>query len=326
MNKIISFNKIVFLVLIFFLAIIMNNYSFASTNSQGFKIFDNAPRMTVKTNKQTYDDVVISFRDFSSLDESKIVFYTAENGQIGQKITDNNFIKDVKTNYGTYDKSILVDIIYTISNEYLNKKTNEFYVVAADKYNTPRKLEAFFRIKSNGQRYTSDTPPRVQNWKYSKGKCSFVLQDWVGVNYVRLYDMYGSDPSKVVLEKKGYSSGNHTVSFSLSNFTEIKDRYCIKIITQDNNKVKKQTATRVVKFGILNSSISLDKTKISLDVGKEAKLVASTDDSSVKWSSSNTSIATVNNGVVKGIKNGTAIITATISNGQTAKPSPASPR
>ena len=225
MNKIISFNKIVFLVLIFFLAIIMNNYSFASTNSQGFKIFDNAPRMTVKTNKQTYDDVVISFRDFSSLDESKIVFYTAENGQIGQKITDSNFIKDVKKNYGTYDKSILVDIIYTISNEYLNKKTNEFYVVAADKYNTPRKLEAFFRIKSNGQRYTSDTPPRVQNWKYSKGKCSFVLQDWVGVNYVRLYDMYGSDPSKVVLEKKGYSSGNHTVSFSLSNFTEIKDRY-----------------------------------------------------------------------------------------------------
>ena len=62
MNKIISFNKIVFLVLIFFLAIIMNNYSFASTNSQGFEIFDNAPRMTVKTNTQTYDDVVISTR------------------------------------------------------------------------------------------------------------------------------------------------------------------------------------------------------------------------------------------------------------------------
>ncbi len=319
MKRRISLTRIVFWFLIFSFAILINNPSFASTSFEGFSTFDNSPRMTVKTNSQKYDDVVISFRDFSSLDESKIVFYTAKDGKIGKKITDKIFIKKIDKHYGTNNKSILVDVIYTISNKYLNKKTNEFYVTVSDKSNSPCKLEAFFRIKSNGNRYVADTAPRVQNWKYNKGNCSFVVQDWVGINYVKLYDMYGSNPSNIVLEKKNLPKGNNNVQLPLNNFTVKNGKYCIKIITQDNNKTNKQLATRVVKFQVSNAKISLNKTKISMEVGKTEKLVISTTDNNVKWSSSKTSVATVNNGVVKGVGKGTAVITATISNGEVAK-------
>ena len=319
MNNMSYYRRIIYLFLVFIFIILINNSSFAATTFVGFKNFDNAPRMTVKVNSEKYDDVVISFRDFSSLDQSKIVFYTAKDGKIGEKITDKKFIKNVKTNYGKYNKSILVDVIYTISNEYLNKKTNDFYVTVTDEHNSPCKLEAFFRIKSNGKKYIADTAPRVQEWEYRKGKCYFIVQDWVGINYVRLYDMYGSDPSKVIFEKKGLPRGNSKLELPLSSLTQKNGKYSVKIITQDSNKTKKQLATRVVKFTVSNAKVSLNKTNISIEAGKEEKLVAKTDDSNIKWSSSNNSIATVNNGVVKGIKKGTATITATISNGETAK-------
>ncbi len=71
--------------------------------------------------------------------------------------------------------------------------------------------------------------------------------------------------------------------------------------------------------------IVLDKAEISVKPGKFVRLTATvTPDNaankSVTWSSSNTAVATVNeSGLVKGIKKGTAVITAKTSNGLTAK-------
>ena len=63
------------------------------------------------------------------------------------------------------------------------------------------------------------------------------------------------------------------------------------------------------------SSITLDRTKVDLVTGKSLTLKttvkpSNADDSTVTWSSSNPSVATVTNGKVTGIKEGTATITA----------------
>ena len=73
------------------------------------------------------------------------------------------------------------------------------------------------------------------------------------------------------------------------------------------------------------TSVSLNKTSASVTVGSTVALTASVapenaTDQTIIWSSSDTSVATVSStGVVKGIKAGTATITAKSSNGKTAK-------
>ena len=308
--------KLIILTIMFIFCIIIANKCEAST---GFKFFNNSPRMTIKVNSNKYDDVVIKFRDFSSLDESKIFFYEANNGEIGKKITDSKFIKKIDKHYGTQNSSILVDVIYTISNEYLSKKTNSFYVTVTDKNNSDCQLKAFFRIKSDGVKYTVDSAPRVKNWKINNGIVSFTVQDWVGVKYVKLYDMLSANTSKVVVEKNNLSRGNTTIKFSIDKFTKKNGFYKIKIETQDNNKTYKQKAERIVFFSILSEDqISLDKTSITLAKGKTYKLSAKTNNSNISWTSSNEKIATVNSGLITAKGVGSATITATTSSGKKA--------
>ena len=104
------------------------------------------------------------------------------------------------------------------------------------------------------------------------------------------------------------------------------------IATVDNGKVKgikvgmatitakagDKTATckvTVKKGDVAVTSISLDKTSITLTEGEEENLTATVKpdnatDKTVTWSSSDTAVATVKDGKVKGIKAGTATITA----------------
>lgn len=72
-------------------------------------------------------------------------------------------------------------------------------------------------------------------------------------------------------------------------------------------------------------SVTLDKTEVTLAPNKTVKLTASVlpdnaSDKNVTWSSSDTTVATVSStGVVKALKNGSAVITAKTSNGLSAE-------
>ena len=81
--------------------------------------------------------------------------------------------------------------------------------------------------------------------------------------------------------------------------------------------IEKQTTVDV-------TSVSLDKTSASVNVGSTVKLTATVapsnaTDPTITWSSSNTSVATVSNGTVTGKSAGTATIKATSSNGKSAQ-------
>ncbi len=71
------------------------------------------------------------------------------------------------------------------------------------------------------------------------------------------------------------------------------------------------------------TKVTLNKTKTTITVGSEEKLTATITPSSLKnspltWTSSDTSIVTVNNGKIKGVKVGTATITVESNNGKKA--------
>ena len=73
---------------------------------------------------------------------------------------------------------------------------------------------------------------------------------------------------------------------------------------------------------IPKTSIKLNKANLSLTNGASETLTATINPSNatnktISWTSSNTKVATVNNGVVKAISTGTAIITAKSNNGKT---------
>ena len=88
---------------------------------------------------------------------------------------------------------------------------------------------------------------------------------------------------------------------------------------------KKPTTTKPTNKVIAITSVKINQKSLTVVTGKTGKLTATinpsntTQSKALTWSSSNTKIATVDkNGVVKGIKKGTANITVKTSNGKTA--------
>ena len=123
-----------------------------------------------------------------------------------------------------------------------------------------------------------------------------------------------------------WSSSNSEVATVDANGTVTAKRAGTAIITatSENGKTASCTVT-VSRKEIPITEISLDKSSATLTEGETTTIVATvlpentTDSKSVSWSSSNSEVATVDaNGTVTAKRAGTAIITATSTNGKTA--------
>lgn len=76
MNTYIFNKKVITFLFIVIVLIVLNTYSYAINNE--FKSFNNAPRILIKTNPSKFDNVDITFIDYSGLDSSKIKFYSTD--------------------------------------------------------------------------------------------------------------------------------------------------------------------------------------------------------------------------------------------------------
>jgi uncharacterized protein YjdB len=114
-----------------------------------------------------------------------------------------------------------------------------------------------------------------------------------------------SDPSVATVDDgvvKGVAEGSATIT----------------VTTQDGSKTATCDVTVVDNIPV--TGVTLDQTSVSVDRGKTVTLTASVlpynaSDKVVEWSTSNSSVATVDNGVVTGVAVGNATITVTTQDG-----------
>ena len=135
---------------------------------------------------------------------------------------------------------------------------------------------------------------------------------------------YTISPDNASNKNVTWSSSNTGVA-TVSNGVVKAKKVGTTIITVTTSNGKKATCTVEVKKGIVNaSSISLNTSSVKIDVGTTALVTATvlpedTTNKIVSWSSSNSSIAAVDqSGLITGIKQGSATITAKTINGKTA--------
>ena len=308
--------------------------------------------MTISPDKEKYEDVTIYFTDYSGLDDTKIKFYLVSSTDQKTEIpASSNFLKIKQINKTLNNR--VVQLKYIVSNEYLNKKKKRFYVSVTD--NSGKYFRSYFRITANGVRYGVDYAPRIQKWSASGNTVLFVARDLGGTKQLLLYDMNDNGTKKVEKADIGkgdvtvsfnisefkqvngkykikiYAKDVGSSNIAASRLVEFSIDATGSNNTSSNNEnnqtSKEDTQATVEETGTSNTTVNTKITKIELDrtvlmLDKDhynfAELTAKltpNKTAKIQWSSSNTSVATVNqSGKVKGKKYGTAKITATVKN------------
>lgn len=226
-------------ILLAFILILLNTMNNVHASYDDFSGFNNAPRMTIETNKNKYTDVKLKFVDYNGLSEEKIKIYKVTSDGKKTEISNNDKIITKKE---TSESDNSKTYIYTLSNEFLNKETTRFYISLED--NSGEFLKSYFRIMNNGKEYSVDYAPRILSWKTDGKKVSFTARDLAGTVKLVLYDM--NNNGKVVVTKNNLKKGNATVTFNISKFKAKDGIYRIQIYAKD--KVNGQPARREVCF------------------------------------------------------------------------------
>ena len=114
------------------------------------------------------------------------------------------------------------------------------------------------------------------------------------------------------------SSDNNVVTVDNGKVNAIKEGYATITVRTSNNKIA--TCEVLVKKPVIEvNEVILNKESISINVGSNETLTVTINpddatDKTITWMSSDNSIATVNNGVVTGVKAGTVAIVAKANN------------
>lgn len=124
----------------------------------------------------------------------------------------------------------------------------------------------------------------------------------------------GSNITNQNVTKDG-GTADRTLEYS---FSSAQSGYVQITVTCTTNSIYVKSVAITYQTPV--SSVSLDPTSTTLEVGDEATLTASitpsnADNKKVSWSSSNNDVATVNNGTITAVAEGTATITVTTEDG-----------
>lgn len=179
---------------------------------------------------------------------------------------------------------------------------------------------------------------QTQNQKLSKNIFVTVNQIIININKIIInnpdIEIYIGDTTKIDYTIIPNNATDKTLAFNIDdrNIISINENHEIAglregntfITLVSNNGIKEKINITVKKKIVNMTNILLNKSKISIDIGKKEKLIASplpiNTTEIINWKSSNEKIATVNSiGEVLGISSGTATIIATNNNGIEAK-------
>ena len=146
-------------------------------------------------------------------------------------------------------------------------------------------------------------------------------------------ELYVGDSKKIEYTIVPSDATNKKVSYSIDNkevagFNKEGDVVGVKegsatVTLKSSNNITTQISVIVKNKEIPVNSISLSLSKAEIKVGETKELKAkfnptNATDKTVTWESSNTKVATIDNGTIKGVGVGTAKITVKSSNGKTA--------
>ena len=131
------------------------------------------------------------------------------------------------------------------------------------------------------------------------------------------------EPTNATNKNVTWSSDHEAVATVDQNGTVTARRggqAIITVTTADGSKTATCTVRVRIQIGEPVQSVGLNKTELALEVGKTGTLEAKVEPSdatnkNVTWSSSNSEVATVDNGVVTAVSAGEAIITVTTEDG-----------
>lgn len=130
---------------------------------------------------------------------------------------------------------------------------------------------------------------------------------------------YTINPSDATNQNVSWQTSNSTVaSVSNGKVTALKEgNALISIKTYDQEKVATCSVTVTKKFEVIHvSSVSLNKSSLTLKVGDQEALTATVlpenaSDKTVNWQTEDSGVATVTNGIVKAVGEGSTRVTVT---------------
>lgn len=205
------------------------------------------------------------------------------------------------------------------------------------KYNTLQEALSYAKNKNGNNDYewypNNDHAPSTpiiygnKNYRLSES----IEVNSIELNYTNLSINIGNSvslnatilPDNATEKSVAWSSGNTSVATVSGGIVTGKSVGNTTITAKTSNG-KTATCIVTVKNSVVEvTEISLNSTSISLEAGKTTTLIATITPSNatnktITWSSSNTSVATVSNGVVTGKSAGTATVMATTVNGKSA--------
>ena len=274
-------------------------------------------------------DIVVSSSDGSKKDLCVVDVYKKEQ---------NVPVESISFNEG--DLSLYVGDIYGINvNVYPKDATNKTItwsssnssVVTVDKgiVKAVGVGESFITVKTVDGGKTAKLKVVVREKEVSEIKVSGVS---LNSNNIEIYSDGSYNLTAIVMPTNAtnksvtWTSNNPSVATVNNGVVKgiSKGTAVITVTTIDGKKTAQANVVVVDKI-VPVSAISLNKSLLDLYVNDSYNLVATVTPSNatnknVTWTSSNPSVATVNNGVVKGVSKGTSVITVkTVDSGKTAK-------
>lgn len=140
---------------------------------------------------------------------------------------------------------------------------------------------------------------------------------------LKIGESYGLEVTNKKVEVEWSSSDDNIATVNQSGYVTPKSLGTTTITAKDSDGSYAECKVTIISKDTSDDKISLNTSTLSMNVGDKTRLTEtvtpSNNVSGINWSSSNTSVATVNNGEVTAVSNGTAIITATLPNGEKAE-------